>query len=293
MSIAKRVAEEMDVVMGEEVGYTIRFEDCTTPDTILKFMTDGMLLREAMNDPLLNRYSCIVLDEAHERTLSTDVLMGLLKEILLKRQNLKVVVMSATLDAGKFQKYFPGSPLMKVPGRTHPVEIFYTPEPERDYIEASIRTVTQIHQYEPKGDVLLFLTGEEEIEEACRRIRGEAEKLGDAVGPLIVLPLYSTLPPRQQQEIFREAPPPRKPGGIPGRKVVVSTNIAETSLTIDGIVYVVDPGFSKQKVSLVTLTYDWNEPLRVCLRRFIVRNASNEGYIMNLIRICRVNDEYL
>lgn len=248
MSIAKRVAEEMDVVMGQEVGYTIRFEDCTTSDTILRFMTDGMLLREAMSDPLLMRYSCIVLDEAHERTLSTDVLMGLIKDILLKRKDLKVIVMSATLDALKFQTYFSNSPLLKVPGRTFPVEIFYTPEPERDYIEASIRTIIQIHQYETKGDILLFLTGEEEIEEACRRIRHEAENLMDTVGPLVVYPLYSTLPPRQQQEIFREAPPPRKPGGIPGRKVVVSTNIAETSLTIDGIVYVVDPGFSKQKV---------------------------------------------
>lgn len=248
MSIAKRVAEEMDVVMGEQVGYTIRFEDCTTSDTILKFMTDGMLLREAMNDPNMNRYSCIVIDEAHERTLSTDVLMGLLKEVLGRRKDLKIVVMSATLDAVKFQQYFNDAPLMKVPGRTHPVEIFYTPEPEKDYIEASVRTVVQIHQCEGKGDVLLFLTGEEEIEQACRNIREEADKLGDSVGPLIVYPLYASLPPRQQQDIFNEAPPPFKPGGLPGRKVVVSTNIAETSLTIDGIVYVVDPGFSKQKV---------------------------------------------
>jgi pre-mRNA-splicing factor ATP-dependent RNA helicase DHX15/PRP43 len=171
MSIAKRVAEEMDVEFGEEVGYTIRFEDKTSPRTILKYMTDGMLLREAMSDPLLNRYSCIVLDEAHERTLSTDVLMGLLKEVMLKRRDLKIIVMSATLDALKFQEYFDNSPLMKVPGRTHPVEIFFTPEPERDYVEASVRTVLQIHQYEPKGDVLLFLTGEEEIEDVCRRYK--------------------------------------------------------------------------------------------------------------------------
>jgi pre-mRNA-splicing factor ATP-dependent RNA helicase DHX15/PRP43 len=169
MSIAKRVSEEMDVPFGEEVGYTIRFEDLTSSRTILKYLTDGMLLREAMSDPLLRRYSCIVLDEAHERTLSTDVLMGLLKEIMIKRKDLKIIVMSATLDALKFQEYFENSPLMKVPGRTHPVEIFFTPEPERDYVEASVRTVLQIHQYEPKGDVLLFLTGEEEIEDVCRR----------------------------------------------------------------------------------------------------------------------------
>ncbi len=157
MSIAKRVSEEMDVVMGEQVGYTIRFEDCTTNDTILKFMTDGMLLREAMHDPFMQRYSCIVIDEAHERTLSTDVLMGLLKDIIVKRPDIKIVVMSATLDAVKFQKYFDNAPLLKVPGRTHPVEIFYTPEPERDYVEASVRTVIQIHQCEGKGDILLFL----------------------------------------------------------------------------------------------------------------------------------------
>jgi pre-mRNA-splicing factor ATP-dependent RNA helicase DHX15/PRP43 len=140
MSIAKRVSEEMDVDLGEQVGYTIRFEDLSCPTTILKFMTDGMLLREATHDPLLLRYSCIVLDEAHERTLSTDVLMGLLKQIAQNRKDLRIVVMSATLDALKFQQYFDNAPLLKVPGRTFPVEIFYTPEPERDYVEASVRT---------------------------------------------------------------------------------------------------------------------------------------------------------
>jgi len=115
-------------------------------------------------------------------------------------------------------------------------------------LEASIRTVVQIHRYEPEGDVLLFLTGEEEIEDACRKITRECQALGDAVGPVLVVPLYSTLPPAQQQRIFDNAPPPRRPGGPPGRKIVVATNIAETSITIDGIVYVIDPGFAKQKV---------------------------------------------
>jgi len=248
MSIAQRVADEMDVALGEEVGYSIRFEDTTGPNTLLKFMTDGMLLREAMSDPFLERMSVIVLDEAHERTLSTDVLMGLLKELLNQRKDLKCVVMSATLDAEKFQTYFEGAPLLRVPGRTFPVEIFYTPEPERDYVEAAVRTAAQIHACESAGDILVFLTGELEIEDVCQRLRNEAAKCGPDRGELVVYPLYSSLPPRQQKRIFDKAPGPRVAGGMPGRKVVVSTNIAETSLTIDGIVYVVDPGFSKQKV---------------------------------------------
>ncbi|KAF4306790.1 Helicase [Botryosphaeria dothidea] len=250
MSVAQRVADEMDVNLGEEVGYSIRFEDRTSPKTIMKYMTDGMLLREAMNDHNLSRYSTIILDEAHERTLATDILMGLLKEVVQRRPDLKLVIMSATLDAQKFQRYFNDAPLLAVPGRTHPVEIFYTPEPERDYVEAALRTVLQIHATEPEGDILLFLTGEEEIEDACRKISLEADEMAreaDA-GPLKVYPLYGTLPPHQQQRIFDPAPPPRTPGGRPGRKCIISTNIAETSLTIDGIVYVVDPGFSKQKV---------------------------------------------
>lgn len=250
MSVAQRVADEMDVTLGEEVGYSIRFEDMTGPKTMLKYMTDGMLLREAMHDHEMSRYSCIILDEAHERTLATDILMALLKQISMRRPDLKIIIMSATLDAQKFQKYFNDAPLLAVPGRTHPVEIFYTPEPERDYVEAAIRTVLQIHASEPEGDVLLFLTGEDEIEDACRKISLEADELMREVdaGPLAVYPLYGTLPPHQQQRIFDKAPAPIRKGGRPGRKVIVSTNIAETSLTIDGIVYVVDPGFSKQKI---------------------------------------------
>ena len=250
MSVAQRVAQEMDVELGQEVGYSVRFDDNTGPNTVLKYMTDGMLLREAMTDNNLSRYSTLILDEAHERTLSTDILMGMLKEVAARRPDLKIVVMSATLDAAKFQKYFNDAPLLAVPGRTHPVEIFFTPEPERDYVEAAIRTVIQIHATEPEGDILLFLTGEEEIEETCRKISMEVEEMGAraGVGPMVVYPLYGSLPPQQQQKIFEPAPPPRQKGGPPGRKCIVSTNIAETSLTIDGIVYVVDPGFSKQKV---------------------------------------------
>ncbi|KAI9893352.1 MAG: DEAH-box ATP-dependent RNA helicase prp43 [Vezdaea aestivalis] len=250
MSVAQRVANEMDVQLGEEVGYSIRFEDVTGPKTILKYMTDGMLLREAMHDHDLGRYSTIILDEAHERTLATDILMGMLKEVIQRRKDLKIIIMSATLEAKKFQKYFNNSPLLAVPGRTHPVEIFYTPEPETDYVEAAMRTVLQIHATEPEGDILLFLTGEEEIEDVCRKISLETDEMirESDVGPLKVYPLYGTLPPQQQQKIFDPAPGPLRKGGKPGRKCIVSTNIAETSLTIDGIVYVVDPGFSKQKL---------------------------------------------
>ncbi|KAJ9106285.1 DEAH-box ATP-dependent RNA helicase prp43 [Naganishia friedmannii] len=257
MSVAKRVADEMDVQLGKEVGYSIRFEDMTEPGTtMLKYMTDGMLLREAMNDPKLERYSTIILDEAHERTLATDILMGLLKDIAKNRPDLKIIVMSATLDIEKFAKYFGDgtesgkAPVVRVSGRTFPVETFYTQEPETNYVEAAIRTVLMIHQAEDAGDVLLFLTGEEEIEDTCRRITAEGDELrqNGLAGPLLVVPLYSSLPPQQQQRIFDPAPENKDPKGPPGRKIVVSTNIAETSLTIDGIVYVVDPGFFKQKV---------------------------------------------
>ncbi|KRX23139.1 putative pre-mRNA-splicing factor ATP-dependent RNA helicase DHX15 [Trichinella nelsoni] len=248
MSVAARVAEEMDVSLGMEVGYSIRFEDCSSPRTFLKYLTDGMLLREAMSDPLLDSYGIVILDEAHERTLATDILMGLIKEVSQQRADLKVVVMSATLDAGKFQQYFNNAPLMAVPGRTFPVEVFYTPEAERDYVDATVRTVIQIHLCEEvEGDILVFLTGQEEIEEVCKRIKKEVDNLGPEVGELRCIPLYSTLPPNLQQKIF-ELPPEKRPNGAIGRKCVVSTNIAETSLTIDGVVFVVDPGFSKQKV---------------------------------------------
>ncbi|CAN7010150.1 probable pre-mRNA-splicing factor ATP-dependent RNA helicase DEAH2 [Brassica rapa] len=237
MTAARRVAEEMDVKLGEEVGYTVRFEDLSSPRTVLKYLTDVMLLREAMVDPLFLRYKVIIVDEVHDRSLATDLLISILNRTLISRPDLKLVVMSATLQVFN-KRYFTGAPLIKVPsGRLlHPVEILYTQEPVMDYLESAISKVIQIHTCEPPGDVLVFLTGEEEIEQACSRI---VRSLGDQV---TVVPLYSSLPPALQHKIFDPTPPPHSV-----RKIIVSTNVAETSLSMDGIVYVVDPGFSKQK----------------------------------------------
>jgi ATP-dependent RNA helicase DHX8/PRP22 len=241
MSVAKRVAEEFGCRLGEEVGYSIRFEDCTSPQTKIKYMTDGMLLRECLMDPDLKQYSLIMLDEAHERTINTDVLFGLMKQACEKRKDLKLIVTSATLDSEKFSKYFYGCPIFTIPGRTFPVEILFAKEPETDYLDAALITVMQIHLTEPPGDILVFLTGQEEIDTSCQILFERMKTLGDSVPELIILPIYSALPSEMQSKIFDPAPPG-------SRKVVIATNIAETSVTIDGIYYVVDPGFVKQKV---------------------------------------------
>ncbi|KAF3331470.1 putative pre-mRNA-splicing factor ATP-dependent RNA helicase DHX16 isoform X1 [Carex littledalei] len=240
MSVAARVAQEMGVKLGHEVGYSIRFEDCTSEKTLVKYMTDGMLLREFLGEPDLASYSVVMVDEAHERTLSTDILFGLVKDISRFRKDLKLLISSATLDAEKFSDYFDSAPIFKIPGRRFPVEIHYTKAPEADYIDAAIVTVLQIHVTQPPGDILVFLTGQEEIETLDEILKHRTRGLGTKIAELIICPIYANLPTELQAKIFEPTPEG-------ARKVVLATNIAETSLTIDGIKYVVDPGFCKIK----------------------------------------------
>ncbi|KAI4343938.1 hypothetical protein L6164_011226 [Bauhinia variegata] len=240
MSVAARVSQEMGVKLGHEVGYSIRFEDCTSEKTILKYMTDGMLLREFLGEPDLSSYSVVMVDEAHERTLSTDILFGLVKDITRFRPDLKLLISSATLDAEKFSDYFDSAPIFKIPGRRYPVEIHYTKAPEADYLDAAIVTALQIHVTQPAGDILVFLTGQEEIETAEEILKHRTRGLGTKIAELIICPIYANLPTELQAKIFEPTPEG-------ARKVVLATNIAETSLTIDGIKYVIDPGFCKMK----------------------------------------------
>ncbi|KIR43624.1 pre-mRNA-splicing factor ATP-dependent RNA helicase DHX16 [Cryptococcus deuterogattii 99/473] len=239
MSVAARVAEEMGVRLGQEVGYSIRFEDMTSDKTVLKYMTDGMLLREFLTDPELSTYSALVIDEAHERTLSTDILFGLVKDIARFRPDLRLLISSATLNAQKFADFFDQAPIFDVPGRRFPVDMFYTQQPEANYMHAAVTTILQIHTTQPKGDILLFLTGQDEIEAAEESLKETMYALGDKVPELIIAPIYANLPSEMQSKIFEPTPEG-------ARKVVLATNIAETSITIDGVVYVIDPGFVKQ-----------------------------------------------
>nr|KYP55752.1 Putative pre-mRNA-splicing factor ATP-dependent RNA helicase DHX16 [Cajanus cajan] len=240
MSVAARVSQEMGVKLGHEVGYSIRFEDCTSEKTILKYMTDGMLLREFLGEPDLASYSVVMVDEAHERTLSTDILFGLVKDIARFRPDLKLLISSATLDAEKFSDYFDSAPIFKIPGRRYPVEINFTKAPEADYLDAAIVTSLQIHVTQPPGDILVFLTGQEEIETAEENLKQRTRGLGTKIAELIICPIYANLPTELQAKIFEPTPEG-------ARKIVLATNIAEASLTIDGIKYVIDPGFCKMK----------------------------------------------
>jgi pre-mRNA-splicing factor ATP-dependent RNA helicase DHX38/PRP16 len=241
VSVAQRVAKEFcGGKVGAEVGYAIRFEDCTGPSTIIKFMTDGILMRESLSDPDLERYSVIIMDEAHERSLNTDVLFGALRGVISRRRDLKVIITSATLNAERFSSFFGGAPIFRIPGRTFPVDVLFFKSPVEDYVDAAVFQVMQIHLQAPlPGDILVFMTGQEDIETTCEAIADKMSKL-EKPTPLLILPIYSQLATDLQVKIFEPAPE-----GV--RKVVVATNIAETSLTIDGIKFVVDSGFCKLK----------------------------------------------
>ncbi|XP_056412634.1 probable ATP-dependent RNA helicase DHX40 isoform X2 [Hyla sarda] len=258
ISVAQRVAEEMDCVLGSTVGYQVRFDDCTSQKTAIMYMTDGCLLRHTLTDSNLTKFSTVVLDEAHERSLSTDILFGLLRKQFLKKgfsnrdYPLKVIVMSATLDIERLSEFFGNCPVFSIPGKVFPIkERFHNLIGPRDkdnsaYVTETVKITLQTHLNEPAGDILVFLTGQSEIEKACDVLYQKAEMIDyrhdvfdSTVEGLLILPLYGSMPTDQQKRIF--LPPPK---GI--RKCVVATNIAATSLTIEGIRYVVDSGFVKQ-----------------------------------------------
>ena len=260
ISVAHRVSFELDANLGGTVGYQVRFDDCSSSLTKIKYMTDGCLLREFLEDRELSHYSVVVLDEAHERSLATDILFGLVKTLLDKplsefktrKAPLKVVIMSATLDVTKFSQFFNSCPVFTIPGRTFPVSVHYCCSDDSfdhkklTYMSQVSRTVMDIHLDQAEGDILVFLTGQAEIESICNRLFKTAETIDyehdvhcPSVRGLLILPLYGALSTEQQQRVFD---PVEK--GI--RRVIVSTNIAATSLTIDGVVYVVDCGYVKQ-----------------------------------------------
>uniref|UniRef100_A0A1J3JE29 RNA helicase n=1 Tax=Noccaea caerulescens TaxID=107243 RepID=A0A1J3JE29_NOCCA len=245
MSVAKRVSEEMETELGDKVGYAIRFEDVTGPNTVIKYMTDGVLLRETLKDSDLDKYRVVVMDEAHERSLNTDVLFGILKKVVARRRDFKLIVTSATLNAQKFSNFFGSVPIFNIPGRTFPVNKLYSKSPCEDYVEAAVKQAMTIHITSPPGDILIFMTGQDEIEAACFSLKERMEQLVASstreITNLLILPIYSQLPADLQAKIFQKP----EDGA---RKCIVATNIAETSLTVDGIYYVIDTGYGKMKV---------------------------------------------
>lgn len=247
-SVAQRLAEELAVPLGEQVGYQVRFHDQQSDNTLIKLMTDGILLAETQKDPFLNRYEVIIIDEAHERSLNIDFLLGYLKRILPRRPDLKVIITSATIDLERFSKHFNDCPIIEVSGRTYPVQLEYQPlltdDPDTADLtlqQGILQALESIENAEAsKGwlhgprDVLIFLPGEREIREMAHEIR-KAQNFGQ-FRHTQVLPLYARLPTGEQQKIFQPSNQ---------RKVVLATNVAETSLTVPGIRYVIDPGIAR------------------------------------------------
>ncbi|KAL4246497.1 P-loop containing nucleoside triphosphate hydrolase [Abortiporus biennis] len=244
-SVAGRVASEVGTIIGDEVGYTIRFEDVSDKErTHILYMTDGILFRETLVDPLLSRFSVIMIDEAHERSVYTDLLLGILKKIRRKRPSLRIIVSSATLDAMSFVDYFSSGGLenevtvASLEGRMYPVEIAHLEQPTPDYVKTAADTVWNINLQQSRGDILVFLTGREEIDRCLEKLAERLPNLPRNASPLKLFALHAGLSIQEQLSVFE----PAEPGT---RKVIVSTNIAEASVTIDGIKYVVDSGFVK------------------------------------------------
>ncbi|HHF3572033.1 ATP-dependent RNA helicase HrpA [Haemophilus influenzae] len=231
-SVAARIAEELQTELGDLVGYKVRFNDQISDDTQIKLMTDGILLAEIQNDRFLNQYSCLIIDEAHERSLNNDFILGYLKQLLPRRRDLKLIITSATIDVERFSKHFNNAPIIEVSGRTYPVEVRYRPvveEDDQDQLQGILNAVDEL-QAEGRGDILIFMNGEREIRDTAEALQKQNLKHTE------ILPLFARLSAQEQNKIFH-------PSGL--NRIVLATNVAETSLTVPGIKYVIDPGTAR------------------------------------------------
>ncbi|WP_432716556.1 ATP-dependent RNA helicase HrpA [Haemophilus haemolyticus] len=231
-SVAARIAEELETELGGLVGYKVRFNDQISDDTQIKLMTDGILLAEIQNNRFLNQYSCLIIDEAHERSLNNDFILGYLKQLLPRRRDLKLIITSATIDVERFSKHFNNAPIIEVSGRTYPVEVRYRPvveEDDQDQLQGILNAVDEL-QAEGRGDILIFMNGEREIRDTAEALQKQNLKHTE------ILPLFARLSAQEQNKIFH-------PSGL--NRIVLTTNVAETSLTVPGIKYVIDPGTAR------------------------------------------------